>query len=190
MSDGIFKFDKDKHDKLVQLGVEHKIKLSCGTIWTKWKNRVLKLPKSKRTRQHIVKMLMDLRKELDAVADEQVGPWKSYTLNLIDDVIERSNITLGVGSNTFWPYIPGFLDEKPMPFSFRSLPDFLSLPYIVTIKDKGGKILRDGLNICAFYSDGEVVHVGKVKHNEGIALIPTVQAYREELEQSRKEKPE
>src|SRR6185436_17773924 len=106
MDDPIFKFDRDKHDARVKVFEEEKIKAACGTIWEKWKFKVKKLPASKRNSQHITKMLMDLRRDLERLANEQVGPWKSYTLTIIDDVIERSNVALGYKPNVLIEYVP------------------------------------------------------------------------------------
>lgn len=196
MDEPIFKFDKSKHDERVKERVKEQLLHKAEGIWAKFKNRVLKLPKRQRTRAHVVKLTVNLRNELYLLTEpEDLGQWKSYTMEIIDNLIERINVSLGLSDNEFTEYVPSTHRKGENMFGatykFRALTDFSVIPTIATVRSKDGFIgfLRDGLTICALWKDGETTPVGRVKHNEGLVLIRTVEDFRKELEASRSAGP-
>lgn len=191
MDEPIFKFDKSKHDERVKERVKEQLLHKAEGIWARFKNRILKLPKKQRTQKHIVKLTVNLRNELYLLTEpEDLQQWKSYTMEIIDNLIERINVSMGLSDNEFTAYIPSTLRKDENVFGeshkFRVLTDFSVIPTVALVRAREGFVgfLRDGLTICALWKDGETTPVGRVKHNEGLVMIPTVKDYRKELKSS------
>lgn len=168
----------------------------AATVFRDWKAKLIKKPVP---RAELISKLYELRdKAIAAVgADPELKDWREFCMDLIDDKISQAMTDNIVLKNDITQYVPTFGEDEPKPgdlilrgdikkprlFAFRSLPEFLQVPFVQEFSGKADFVgfVRRSYFIDALFKDGELVPVGKVSNTIGIASIPTLEQFQAEM---------
>lgn len=201
MSDDI-KWNKQKAQERADERHRKKARAHVGKMYQDWKKILCSQP---RTPQEVVASLYKLKDEImDYLHSEGLATMKDFhdfTCNLVEDCIARAITSQMSGSNVITPAeiegvdIPTHL--KPKPAQFKTIAEFLSIPWIVRYRNNSGFVgfLRQGRIIHALYSDNMAQHtgvpdlpvVGTVSNTVGLDQLPSPETFFTEL--GKKAKP-